>query len=282
MSFLDWLIGKHPEEEGPFAPGDAGVRLACLTDRGLRRSVNEDNFSFNGTYMPREHETLEEILTVDVSLSDHFRAGLFDGMGGESAGDLASFTAAEQFSRLAGDGVWDETAAAELLRALNRAVLAEADRQQISLMGATAVIAQWNDEEVIAAGLGDSPVFLYRGGSMKLLTEADNSEGRFSQAGDMGRKPGLTQFLGLPEENGDVQPHVVRFVPAIGDVCLLCTDGLTDMVPQDDIRRVLAGASDAEETAEIAEAADKLRKLALDGGGRDNITIILAQIYNRQ
>ncbi len=283
MSFWDRLLGRErePETVTDTEAEPAQVRLACLTDCGLRRKVNEDNYAFNGMTMAQVHLTMEGILTAEVRLSDHFRAALFDGMGGESAGDLASYIAAQNFERLAPDTEWDEETVQDFLRELNRCVLREADREGISLMGATAVAAQWNEDRVIVSNLGDSPAFLLREGEMTTLTEPDNSEQRYILPGDVGRKPGLTQFLGLPAENGEVVPHTKEFSPRPGDVCLLCSDGLTDMVLPDEIREVLEDVSRAEEMAEITEAADRLRKMALEAGGRDNITIILAQICGK-
>lgn len=284
MGFFKWLTGQPSEEEQVTVEDVTRIHLACLTNQGRRRPSNEDNFSFDGMVMPRWHLTMEGALTMSCLLRDHFRVGLFDGMGGESAGELASYVAAESFTELAGDGVWSEEETVAMLREINARVLAAAEKEKVRQMGSTAIIAQWNEKDGLLVNLGDSPAYLFRDGSMELLTKAHNNAEMLREAGITGRKAGLTQFLGLPEEYGEVVPHVVKLEPLRGDIYLLCSDGLTDMVPEGEIAAELMKLQDRQEAAPGKEAAnvrktaEDLCEKALEAGGKDNITIILAQI----
>ena len=86
------------------------------------------------------------------------------------------------------------------------------------------------------------------------------------------RKPGLTQFLGIDEEQFALTPHIKAFEVLKGDVILLASDGLTDMVDETVISNVLS----VEKTP--ARAVSGLQELALANGGVDNITIIVCRV----
>ena len=86
------------------------------------------------------------------------------------------------------------------------------------------------------------------------------------------RKPGLTQFLGIEEEEYIIEPHIIELKLKSKDLYLLCSDGLTDMCSEEEITEILDKKDSLKiKTRQLAEAA-------LNHGGRDNITIILCQI----
>ena len=85
-------------------------------------------------------------------------------------------------------------------------------------------------------------------------------------------KPSLTQHLGIDEEEFLVEPSIVRMELQAGDRYLLCSDGLTDMVSDEQIKQLLEGADSA------SSAVRKLIDTALDNGGRDNITVIVLTV----
>lgn len=87
------------------------------------------------------------------------------------------------------------------------------------------------------------------------------------------RKPYLTQFLGIDPEELRIEPFIQSGYYQAGDRYLLCSDGLTDMVDQDVIGEVLIQHEYPEDCAE------NLKKLALENGGRDNITVIVIDVY---
>lgn len=184
-----------------------------------------------------------------------------DGLGGHPCGDLASQTAVASLRTTLRDG---PAAVADPDRWLRDAigtahwsVVSEAgnDRERAG-MATTVVIAAMSERAAWVAHVGDSRAYLLSGGVLRPVT-ADHAMGGY-----------ITQALGLDRT---VTPDVVRLDLVPGDRLLLCSDGLTNMVEDGDIGRLLA-------VGDVPAAADALVKAALDNGGIDNVTVIVAEI----
>lgn len=252
------------------------VRMAATTHTGKVREANEDNFFFDGRYMSRDHQSLDEIYTAEKVVSDGTIVALFDGMGGETAGELASYTAARNLADIEKQKEISDQPE-ELVRMLNREVCAQGKVEKISQMGSTAIICRFGGEEKEKsswiANLGDSPAYVFSNGELTLLTHAHTNAEFLQKCGITNRKPGLTQFLGISEEEFQIEPYVRYFSPQNQEQYLMCSDGLTDMVAEDEIRKILS------ERIPVKEKVQNLLTLALDKGGRDNITMILCEIW---
>ena len=248
--------------------------MAATTHTGKVREANEDNFFFDGRYMSRDHQSLDEIYTAEKVVSDGRIVALFEGMGGETAGELASYTAARSLADIENQ---KETSnqPEELVRMLNREVCAQGKVEKISQMGSTAIICRFGGEGKSSwiANLGDSPAYGFLNGELTLLTHAHTNAEFLQKYGITNRKPGLTQFLGISEEEFQVEPYVRYFSPRNQEQYLMCSDGLTDMVAEEEIRKILS------EKITVKEKVQNLLTLALDKGGRDNITMILCEIW---
>jgi serine/threonine protein phosphatase PrpC len=239
----------------------ATLEFASLTDAGMVRSHNEDN-----------HAT--DVLAGFAILAD--------GMGGYNAGEVASELAVAQLSaRLrAPDG---DVAPAERLRLLveqaNAAIHYMArTRAHCAGMGATLVVALFRPGAVIVAHVGDSRLYRLRGERFEALTR-DHSvlqeqldgglitpeEARMSQNKNL-----VTRALGV---EAAVAVAVAVHATQPGDVYLLCSDGLNDMVGDDAIEQVLR-----DHPGDLAAGAFDLVGLANRNGGRDNVTVILARV----
>lgn len=200
-----------------------------------------------------------------------------DGLGGHPAGDLASATAVDRLRAVlvpgatAGGASETEAAAppdeaasepgrrlAGALQEAHEAVLDRAgDDRELWGMGTTVVLAEIDGEEAYVAHVGDSRCYLLHGGRLRQITR-DHGFGGY-----------LTQALGL---EGGIEPDVARVRCARGDRLLLCTDGLTNMVDDAEIARLLARAADAQ------QACDALTEAALDAGGVDNVTTVVVTL----
>jgi PPM family protein phosphatase len=207
------------------------------TDVGLLRSGNED--------------ALLVLPEADV-------VGVADGLGGHAAGEVASALAVEELREaLTGTGEADPSeVGAALAEALQRAHarVAEAGRDPKRRgMGTTAVLAHLRPGRTWVAHVGDSRAYLLAGGRLRQVTR------------DHERFGSLTQALGL----GDVQPDVTELETGEGDRLLLCTDGLTNTTDDDDIASLLAEGTPQ-------EATDALVLAALQNGGIDNVTVVVA------
>lgn len=227
------------------------LRFAARTHPGLIRGTNEDRFA------------------LDVGLALLVVA---DGIGGHASGEVASTLAVaaiiETFRRSIGDlSLRLEHALAEA----NRRIIETASRdERLHKMGTTCVAAALANHELAIAHVGDSRAYRWRGGALARLTR-DHSflEEASTDLRDLRRynSNAITRALGL-KPTVDVTVALHRPVP--GDRFLLCTDGLTNMVPDPAICAILNQHEDPE------AACDALVRRANDAGGRDNITVAIA------
>ena len=257
--------------QDPVLPAPRRLELACASDTGLCREHNEDNFLFGTTVMPQEHQSLEGVLTARESLSKPVVAAVLDGMGGEPAGETASYVAAQRLAELAPSLEADEPNLQHAFRAMQDAVRAMRINRRLSTTGTTAVVLASHGNVACVGNLGDSPAFLLRGGELRTLSVAHTDERLLRQLG-IARRPGLTQFLGIDEGDAPIEPHIVSFELAAGDRILLASDGLTDMVDEAVIAHAMQSA------ASVEALACTLRDQALANGGEDNVTIIACEV----
>lgn len=236
-----------------------------LTDRGRVRPTNQDIYQI---------EAREENQTALLVVCD--------GMGGANAGNVASRFAAKAFAEtvsaaldLTLDAGKRQTLLTHALVQANDTVFTLAGRQpEFRGMGTTLVAALVQGEQATILNVGDSRAYLFDGTRLHQLTE-DHSyveemrrQGRITEA-DARTHPQknlITRAVGVePDVEGDL--FEVRLKR--GETLLLCSDGLTGMVEDDKIAETLKYAKT------LALAGDALLTLALEGGGRDNITVAL-------
>ena len=200
---------------------------------------------------------------------------LADGMGGAQAGEVASQTAARVFEAGAGGDGTPEQRLTRLVREANRQIfdMAQADESKRG-MGTTLTAALVEGDGVTVAHVGDSRGYRMREGELEQLTH-DHSlvaelerSGRISpeDAVDHPSRSVITRALG-PEPDVEVDAHTHS--GRTGDLYLLTSDGLTDMISDDEIAAILRG------TTSLDEAAGSLIRAANQSGGKDNITVVL-------
>lgn len=251
------------------------------SDIGLVRERNEDRFLVVDLTRQEVHSRSGERHNLPLGQRG-LLLSVLDGMGGAAAGDQASLLAAQVFS--------DQMMAASsesptgLLRAFKRAIrqahreVLRAGKQDPKLqgMGTTLTAAAVADQELVLAHVGDSRAYLFRGASLMQLTE-DHSLTNEIAAGrrDDAVMPYydysnvIIQALGV---SGELSPFLAQIPICRDDLVLLCTDGLSALVPADEIERVLAA-----QRGDLAAATQELIALAKGRGGRDNITVVLAR-----
>jgi protein phosphatase len=225
------------------------------TDVGRQRSVNEDAL---------------------VEAPPFFAVA--DGMGGAKAGEVASAMAAEAFS---GEVDSDEPAEAQLSRILrdaNRRIydLAVSDDSHRG-MGTTVTAAKITGDEISLGHVGDSRAYRMRDGELEQLTRDHSLVAELERSGQITPEAAehhpqrsiITRALG-PEP--DVQVDTYTLAGRSGDVFLLCSDGLTSMISDDELASILRAATSLE------EAADSLVRAANQSGGKDNITVVLFRL----
>ena len=231
--------------------------FAAATDVGRMRKNNEDSY-----------------------LSSQPVAAVADGMGGHSAGEVASAIAIEELAALRDRGPWEnETAATDdlkqaILRANRRIRETAAGDRKLNGMGTTLVALLEDGDMVHVANVGDSRGYLLRQGELSQVT-VDHSlvqelvdDGRLSPE-DAERHPQrsvITRALGIDRE---VEFDLFTYKLQVGDRLLLCSDGLSDVVEPAQIRNVLLRVRNSH------QAARKLVTVANEQGGPDNITVIV-------
>jgi PPM family protein phosphatase len=206
-----------------------------------------------------------------------------DGMGGAQAGELASRLAAAALTEGASDaGQSAEQRVAALLEEANRRVYARAAADDAAAgMGTTATVAIVEAGRVVIGHVGDSRAYLIRTGTLDQLTDDHSLVAELVRGGKLSpeeaerhpQRSVVTRVLG-PEPDVDVDVFSVDARP--GDLFLLCSDGLTSMVSDDEIRAVIERHRD-----DLDEAASALIRAANRGGGEDNITVVVFELEGR-
>lgn len=221
------------------------------TDPGRRRRRNEDAF------------------VVEPPLF-----AVADGMGGPRAGEVASRLAATAVKAEAADGGGAERVVA-LIQAANRSIYQRSSEDEDTAgMGTTMTVALFEEGEVTIGHVGDSRAYLARAGALEQLTDDHSLVAELVRGGKLSpeeaenhpQRSVITRALGT---DPDVDVDVFAVQPEPGDVFLLCSDGLTTMLDDDAILRVLQ-----EHHGNLRQAAKALVREANRAGGEDNITVV--------
>jgi PPM family protein phosphatase len=209
------------------------------------------------------------------------RAPLFvvaDGMGGAQAGEVASRLAVESFEPGVHDARQPELALAALAQQANARIyeLSHSNAEQAG-MGTTLTAVYVGEREISIAHVGDSRAYRLRAGELLRLTE-DHSlvdellrQGRLTpeEAIEHPQRSVITRALG-PE--GTVEVDTRSYTARDGDVYLLCSDGLTTMLAEQQLASILVAHTT------LREAGEALIAAANEAGGRDNITVVLLRV----
>ena len=223
--------------------------VAAGTDIGHVREGNEDSF-----------------------LAEEPLFAVADGMGGHRGGEVASSLALETIERMFARG---EGELVEQVREANRAVFERSTLDRaVAGMGTTLTAALLEGDHIRLAHVGDSRAYLVRDGRLRLLTEDHTLVHRMVLEGELTEAEAevhphrsiLTRALGV---DPDVEVDEITLEVRAGDRLLLCSDGLTGMLPEPRVEEIL-GAE-----VEPQRAVDRLIREANDAGGVDNITAIV-------
>lgn len=244
---------------------DMGIRIEyhCMTDPGLRRSMNQDNFICVKAMLDIR-KAQKRMISGRVSAESHAVFGVFDGMGGEECGEIASRIAAEQAAQM--NVTKDVTSdVKKYCDRANQAICDFASNHSVNTMGTTAAMLVFTEKKITLCNIGDSKVFRFDNG------DAEQISVDHLAAAPFGVKPPLYQNLGIPPEEMKISPHTATGEYNNDDIYLICSDGLTDMLSIGQITSLIR-------KEDLAASARALMKSALDAGGSDNITLILCKI----
>lgn len=250
------------------------IEYAYTCHIGKIRNNNEDNFWCCGDSLEAQNQGMSHIRSGYMKQSEYPLLAVFDGMGGESCGEMAAFLAAEacgEHFKTAKDGIRNdpEEFLNEICESMNQAICDYGRTNKINSMGTTAALLAFAEDVVYSCNLGDSRI--YKSDREKFYQISQDHVLGHSLFG----KAPLTQYLGMEEENLQLEPSISRQEIKIGDRFLLCSDGITDMLSDGEIADILSRDIPVAKTVEI------LVDRALKKGGRDNITVVLCEIMEQ-
>lgn len=253
---------------------------AVCSDKGRIRNNNEDNFYFNGTHLNPENRD-EHNFFADSPSGSEIMYGVFDGMGGEALGEEASLITAQTIKKyhdkLKGGRIKDNKSA--ILKSISDAntkicnKIVESGERRI---GTTFALLSIFDDTAQVYNVGDSRVYLYRNKKLTQISVDDTTAQRLVNMGVITKEKAkthedrhkLTQHLGIFADEMIVEPHISEKIRIEkGDMFILCSDGLTDMVENEEIQSIMRKSGDSR------TAAQSLVETALKNGGRDNVTV---------
>ncbi|KPU43974.1 serine/threonine phosphatase stp [Oxobacter pfennigii] len=240
--------------------------IKCMTDVGRVREINEDYCTYckigDGT----------DLIIVA------------DGMGGHNAGEVASFIAITSVKDYVEKNYKEDIKAEDIPNIIKEAILTankdiymqSKNNASYSGMGTTIIAAIIKKGMVYIGHVGDSRAYVLIGSSLKKVTDDHSLVAELLRNGSITemeavnhpQKNIITRALGT---NEDVEVDLETAEISTGDAVLLCTDGLSNMVCDNDIEEVLKNSSDA------YDAVKKLTDMANEAGGHDNITVIVAK-----
>lgn len=242
------------------------LEIEGLSKVGMVRTNNEDMVSLGGVLLR------DDALSFPIQFDDEgqFYLLLSDGMGGHEFGERASQGVLEHLGQCFKDGLFRPESIEDDLRFQVKAFSDQLNRQaaeegQQKPMGCTLTGVVWSQGKVYLINAGDSRTYRFRNGILRLLTQDETMRGI---TGNPYASKSLVNCIGAGSTG---RLHVTDITERLseGDTLLICSDGLTDMVPDEDIEKLLA-------TSEAP--TDDLYAEACNNGGVDNVSIIIAQI----
>ena len=262
------------------------LEIQAICHKGLVRQNNEDAISIGGILLRDDSVSL----SVTVPEDGYFYLLASDGMGGHENGEQASLQTLEGMKRFFEFGQTPDSSGPiddfdEALRGVARDISCRLNDQaategQDRPMGCTLSGVIWYYGSVRLINAGDSRVYRMRGGIVRQLTTDDNERGL---TGDPQASKLLLNCIGGGTEGRlDVSSLDGKIRP--GDILLICSDGLSDMVETDELETVLGAAGceleseEAPGTEGLGRTATDLLRIACEHGGHDNISIILARV----
>jgi PPM family protein phosphatase len=231
-----------------------GLVAGFASHRGLVRQTNEDSYLV--------------------------RKGLYvvcDGMGGARGGEVASQMACERLVALAPEAVGKDELREAIVDANGSIAARSLAEPHLLGMGTTLTSALIKDDSMILGHVGDSRAYLLHQGTLRQLTDDHSWVGEMVRRGELTTEEAaihphrsvITRALGT---DGEAAPDLLEVGLEPGDRLLLCSDGLSGMVANDRIQEILGQAEGPQ------AAADSLVQAALEGGGEDNVTVVVVEV----
>ena len=240
------------------------MTYAIASNKGCVRRQNQDNIAWNKHCLPITNNGFPRPIVIKDQFNNGILFGVFDGIGGGFRGDIAANLAAQSAAR------WEPGNTGIDLMSLcydmNKTICEYSSNNSPSVCGTTAALLVFEAGMVYGCNVGDSRIYLYRNQRLTQLSE-DHVFSAFKS-----KKPPLLQYLGLPESKMIIDPASFKRESKVGDIYLICSDGLTDMISDTDICQLF------QSTDVIGKQSSLLFDKAIEAGGKDNLSFILIKL----
>lgn len=223
-----------------------------VSNIGLRRKKNQDNLIVNSEILPQIHENIE-IKKGSTYTEDKQIFGVFDGLGGEKEGEVASYIAAKTFKD-------NKKTLEDNCMLANKNICDYMDKNEIDYMGTTAAILSFEDNIINLLNLGDSKIYRFSENIISQIS-VDHVDIAYGKA-----KPALYQHIGIRPDELIIEPEIKSIKYKSKDKYLICSDGLSDMLSEKEIEKIVSKNNE--------KVAHVLLQEALNKGAKDNITFI--------
>ena len=260
------------------------LEIAAVTDIGQKRSSNQDNFYVNGCYIDHYNAVAERFDAVD-SLNAHVLA-VCDGMGGQADGDVAAMIGVSTISdysdslRQSENNQNASRTARRMLREANGRIL-EKCKESGKKMGSTVSMLVVANQYVYACNLGDSEIYHKTQYGIERLSKPQTFAQELVDMGAISEDQAsrsyirnqLSQYLGMENIRG-LKPNENFTTIRNGDMLLICSDGVSDVLPNHSIYATLSSGRP------VRDIADALIEKALRKGSGDNLTVVIARVLD--
>lgn len=254
------------------------LEAIALSDVGRVRQNNEDNYYIQGKVRQNLAQQKSEESYAGVARQSLFAVA--DGMGGESDGEIASLVSVQSLRPCGLDEICEE--AYNAIVEANEIICNEIMRKGGKRMGSTLTALYMDNDTAVVCNIGDSRAYLMRDGIFTQISEDHTIVQQMVNIGAITKEEArthkkrhvLSQNIGIFPDELVIEPTFSEDIELKdGDLFLLCSDGLTDMLTDDEIREIMRMGS-------VDDQAHRLVEGALENGGRDNITVILVKVKN--
>lgn len=252
------------------------IESIAVTHEGCVRETNEDNFFVCGTY--KNNINSNRMKTEHKELCEEYLYAVCDGIGGDEFGEKASLIAVETLNEYWQNNCFNID---DYVKTSNSRICDEIENNNGIRLGTTLAVLHIKDNIAHAYNVGDSRIYLFRENKLKQISKDHTQTERLirmniitpEEAKNHPERHKLTQNLGIFPEEMIIKPFEADKIEILeSDKFLLCSDGITDMLSNDEIANILA------ESKSLKNAAELLLIKSLNKGGRDNSTFVLLQI----
>lgn len=248
---------------------------SCVSYIGAGRAYNEDNFYFNKKRLIKDNKGMTAAVSQHMVLNNPIGYAVFDGIGGASYGEEASYAAsgifAKNMNKLENLIVSEKDFLNDLCKQANEEINHTARKMQVSQIGTTMVSLLFSGQEVFVCNVGDSKAFLIRNNKIIQISK-DHTDESFLNSIGINKKPSLLQYLGISNEEGSLDPFISKGKVNQGDAFILCSDGVTDVVDATELFKTVKDSVDAESS--VQNIINKVKQKS----GQDNATVIVVKV----